>query len=49
MEAENKLSDRHYSSQVSPGLLWILNNKEFTGEENDVIPSYVEVNFNNAV
>lgn len=48
MEAEGKLSDRHYRS----GEPWaqvdfdkILNS---TGSENDVTPSYVEVNFNNA-
>ena len=48
IEAHDQLSDRHYRS----GEPWaaeaydtIVNS---TGEENDVIPSYVEVNFNHA-
>ena len=48
IEAHGQLSDRHYRS----GEPWaaeaydtIINS---TGEENDVIPSYVEVNFNHA-
>ena len=48
IEAHGQLSDRHYRS----GEKWaaeaydtIINS---TGEENDVIPSYVEVNFNHA-
>lgn len=46
MEAENKLSDRHYRS----GEPWAAKDYSIitksTGDE-DVIPSYVEVNFNN--
>ena len=48
MEDQGKLSDRHYRS----GEPWAAVNFEkirnATGEETDVIPSYVEVNFNNA-
>jgi hypothetical protein len=48
MEDLGKLSDRHYRS----GEPWAAVDFEqicnSTGEENDVIPSYVEVNFNNA-
>ena len=47
MEAENKLSDRHYRS----GEPWAAKDysviTKSTGDE-DAIPSYVEVNFNNA-
>jgi len=48
IEAHNQLSDRHYRS----GEPWAAEDyeviKNSTGEENDVIPSYVEVNFNHA-
>lgn len=47
MESEGKLSDRHYRS----GEPWAARNfdsiRNSTGEE-DVVPSYVEVNFNHA-
>ena len=48
MEDNNKLSDRHYRS----GEPWAA--KDFdsimnsTGDEDDIVPSYVEVNFNHA-
>jgi organic radical activating enzyme len=48
MEDNGKLSDRHYRSGepwASADFEKIMNS---TGEENDVIPSYVEVNFNHA-
>jgi organic radical activating enzyme len=48
IEAHNQLSDRHYRS----GEPWAAEDYEkirnSTGTEEDVIPSYVEVNFNNA-
>lgn len=48
MEDNGKLSDRHYRS----GEPWAAKDFESimksTGEENNVIPSYVEVNFNHA-
>ena len=48
IEAHDQLSDRHYRS----GEPWAAEDyeviKNSTGEENDVIPSYVEVNFNHA-
>ena len=48
MEAHNQLSDRHYRS----GEPWAADSYETisnsTGEEMDVVPSYVEVNFNHA-
>ena len=48
IEAHDQLSDRHYRS----GEKWAAEDyeviKNSTGEENDVIPSYVEVNFNHA-
>lgn len=48
IEAHGQLSDRHYRS----GEPWAASDyeviKNSTGEENDVIPSYVEVNFNHA-
>jgi organic radical activating enzyme len=47
MEAENKLSDRHYRSGEPWAAVDFEKIKNSTGEENDVIPSYVEVNFNN--
>jgi len=47
MEAENKLSDRHYRSGEPWAAVDFEQIKNSTGEESDVIPSYVEVNFNN--
>ena len=48
IEAHDQLSDRHYRS----GEPWAAEDyetiKNSTGEEDDVIPSYVEVNFNHA-
>ena len=48
IEAHNQLSDRHYRS----GEKWAAEDyeviKNSTGEENGVVPSYVEVNFNHA-
>ena len=48
MEAHGQLSDRHYRS----GEPWAAEDyeviKNSTGEEDDVVPSYVEVNFNHA-
>jgi organic radical activating enzyme len=48
IEAHSQLSDRHYRS----GERWAAESYDTiinsTGEENDVIPSYVEVNFNHA-
>lgn len=48
MEAENKLSDRHYRSGEPWAAVDFEKIKNSTGLEDDVIPSYVEVNFNNA-
>jgi len=48
MEGEGKLSDRHYRSGEPWAAVDFEKIKNSTGEENDVIPSYVEVNFNNA-
>jgi organic radical activating enzyme len=48
MEAENKLSDRHYRSGEPWAAVDFERIKNSTGTEDDVIPSYVEVNFNNA-
>jgi hypothetical protein len=48
MEAENKLSDRHYRSGEPWAAVDFEKIKNSTGLESDVIPSYVEVNFNNA-
>ena len=47
MEAENKLSDRHYRSGEPWAAVDFEQIRKSTGEENDIIPSYVEVNFNN--
>ena len=47
MENENKLSDRHYRSGEPWAAVDFETIKNSTGEEN-VIPSYVEVNFNHA-
>ena len=48
IEAHDQLSDRHYRSGES----WAADSyeeiKNSTGEEDDVVPSYVEVNFNHA-
>ncbi len=48
MEAEGKLSDRHYRSGEPWAAVDFERIRNSTGTENDVIPSYVEVNFNNA-
>ncbi len=48
MEAEGKLSDRHYRSGEPWAAVDFERIRNSTGEESDVIPSYVEVNFNNA-
>jgi len=48
MEAEGKLSDRHYRSGEPWASVDFEQIKNSTGLETDVIPSYVEVNFNNA-
>ena len=47
MEAENKLSDRHYRSGEPWAAVDFEKIQNSTGEESDVVPSYVEVNFNN--
>jgi hypothetical protein len=47
MEDQNKLSDRHYRSGEPWAAVDFEKIKNSTGEEN-VIPSYVEVNFNHA-
>lgn len=48
MEANDQLSDRHYRSGESWAAVDFEKIKNSTGTEDDVIPSYVEVNFNNA-
>jgi organic radical activating enzyme len=48
MENENKLSDRHYRSGEPWAAVDFEKIKNYTGDEDDIIPSYVEVNFNNA-
>jgi organic radical activating enzyme len=48
MEAEGKLSDRHYRSGEPWAAVDFDQIRNSTGMEDDVIPSYVEVNFNNA-
>jgi organic radical activating enzyme len=48
MEAQDKLSDRHYRSGEPWAAVDFERIKNSTGLEDDVIPSYVEVNFNNA-
>jgi hypothetical protein len=48
MEDLGKMSDRHYRSGEPWAAVDFEKIKNSTGEENDVIPSYVEVNFNNA-
>jgi len=48
MEANDKLSDRHYRSGEPWAAVDFERIRNSTGTEDDVIPSYVEVNFNNA-
>lgn len=48
MEDLGKLSDRHYRSGEPWAAVDLDKIKNSTGDEDDVIPSYVEVNFNNA-
>ena len=48
MEDQNKLSDRHYRSGEPWAAVDFNKIQTSTGDEDDVIPSYVEVNFNNA-
>ena len=48
MEDQGKLSDRHYRSGEPWAAVDFEKIRNSTGTENDVIPSYVEVNFNNA-
>jgi len=48
MEDLGKLSDRHYRSGESWAAVDFEKIRNSTGTEDDVIPSYVEVNFNNA-
>ena len=48
MEDQGKLSDRHYRSGEPWAAVDFDKIKNSTGDEDDVIPSYVEVNFNHA-
>ena len=48
MEDQGKLSDRHYRSGEPWAAVDFETIKNSTGDEDDIIPSYVEVNFNNA-
>ena len=48
MEDLDKLSDRHYRSGEAWAAIDYDKIKNSTGDEDDVVPSYVEVNFNNA-
>lgn len=48
MEDLGQLSDRHYRSGEPWAAVDFEKIRNSTGEESDVIPSYVEVNFNNA-
>ena len=48
MEDLGKLSDRHYRSGEPWAAVDFEQIRNSTGDEDDVIPSYVEVNFNNA-
>jgi organic radical activating enzyme len=48
MEDQGKLSDRHYRSGEPWAAIDFEKIKNSTGEEDDIIPSYVEVNFNHA-
>ena len=47
MEAHDKLSDRHYRSGEPWAVVDFKKIANSTGLEDDVVPSYVEVNFNN--
>ena len=47
MEDQNKLSDRHYRSGEPWAAVDFEKIKNSQGSEDDIIPSYVEVNFNN--
>ena len=47
MEDQGKLSDRHYRSGEPWAAVDFARIKNSTGAEDDIIPSYVEVNFNN--
>ena len=48
MEDQGKLSDRHYRSGEPWAAVDFDKIKNSTGDEDDVVPSYVEVNFNHA-
>ena len=48
MEDQGKLSDRHYRSGEPWAAVDFETIKNSTGAEDDIIPSYVEVNFNHA-
>lgn len=48
MEDNGKLSDRHYRSGEPWAAVDFDRIKNSTGDEDDIIPSYVEVNFNHA-
>jgi hypothetical protein len=48
MEDAGKLSDRHYRSGEPWAAVDFEHIKNSTGDEDDVVPSYVEVNFNHA-
>ena len=48
MENQAKLSDRHYRSGEPWAAVDFEKIKNSTGDEDDIIPSYVEVNFNHA-
>ena len=48
MEDQAKLSDRHYRSGEPWAAVDFEKIKNSTGDEDDIIPSYVEVNFNHA-
>ena len=48
MEDNGQLSDRHYRSGEPWAAVDLDKIKNSTGEEDDIIPSYVEVNFNHA-
>ena len=48
MEDLGKMSDRHYRSGEPWAAVDLERIQNSTGEEDDIVPSYVEVNFNNA-
>jgi len=48
MEDQGKLSDRHYRSGEPWAAMDFEQIKNSSGDEDDIIPSYVEVNFNHA-